>query len=205
MKTITKTYNIYKYEELSEKAKEKVKEWYLNDDIRPVIFKEDIENILSERFKNSDLKVYFSLAYCQGDGLNIEGRLNLDDFVDFWNASEKEKRTIKKYIANSIYYYDFYKNNRYCYSCKFLDKKYIDDAIDEFIEELKYQCFKNIKEDIIKNFFNDMIDYFEELDREYENAGYKYFYEIDEEELEETCNINEWYFDINGGFSLEAC
>jgi hypothetical protein len=205
MKTITKTYNVYKYEELSEKAKEKVNQWYLDDDIRAEFFKEDIELNLSEKFKNSDLKVYFSLGYCQGDGLNIEGRLHLEDFINFWSASEKQKRTMKKYIENSIYYYDFYKNTRYCYSCKFLDKKYIDDAINEFIEELKYQCFKNIKKDIIVNFFNDMIDYFDELDSKYEKAGYKYFYEPDEEEIAEACNINEWYFDIDGNFCLEAC
>lgn len=200
MKTITKTYNIYNYEELSEKAKEKARQWYIDDELMPEIYRDSILEDLQYCFKNSALNVCFSLCYCQGDGLNIGGKLYLYDFVEVWTASEKEKRTIKKYIDNSLQYYIFEKNNRYCYSCKFIDKKYIDGTIEEFIEELKYQRFKNIKEDIITKFFNDIIDYFENLDNYYEEEGYKYFYKPDEEEIIKMCNINEWYFDINGNF-----
>lgn len=201
MKTITKTYNLYNYEELTEKAKENARKWYIDDPLKPDIFSDIIIENLKNDFCNSDLKVYFSLNYCQGDGLNIEGKLYLYDFIEVWKASEKEKRTIKKYIDNSLQYYAFEKNDRYCYSCKFIDRKYIDDTIEEFIEELQRLQFKNIKKDIIKRFFNDIIDYFENLDNYYEEEGYKYFYEPDEEEIIETCSINEWYFDINGNFA----
>jgi hypothetical protein len=203
MKTITQTY--YKYNELSEEAKENVARWYLDDAMRDEYFSEDVENTLFEDFKNSNLHVVFSLCNCQGDGLNIEGRLNLYDFIDFWEASEKEKRTIKKYIDNSLYYYDFYKNNHYGYSCKFLDKKYIEDEIKEFVDNLEYLSFKNIKIDIIRKFYNNMIDYFEELDDYFKKAGYKYFYEPDEEEIATACDANEWYFDEEGNFAREAC
>jgi hypothetical protein len=200
VKTIIKTYNIYEYTELSEKAKEKAQQWYLDDDLRPELFREYIEENLTQDFNNSNLKVSFSLGYCQGDGLNIEGNIKLYDFINVWDATEKEKRTMEKYIDYSLQTYTFEKNNHYCYSCKFIDKKYIDDTIEEFIEELKYQYFKNIKNDVINRFFNDLIDYFNALDRKYEKEGYKYFYEPDEEEIIECCTANEWYFDINGNF-----
>lgn len=200
MKTITKTYNIYNYEELTEEAKEKARQWYLDDETRADIFKENIIFDLQYYFKNSALNVCFSLCYCQGDGLNIEGELFLYDFLEVWSATEKEKRTIKKYIDNSFNCYTFKKNNRYGYSCKFIDRKYIDSVIEEFTENLKYISFKNIDIKLITKFFNDIIDYFENLDNYYEEEGYKYFYEPDEEEIIEVCNINEWYFDINGNF-----
>ena len=201
MKTITIVKNLYEYSELSEEAKKNARKWYLDDEMRAEFFKEDIENDLNGLFPNSKLKVYFSLGYCQGDGLNIEGKIYLYDFIKEWNATEKEKRTIEKYIDNSLQYYTFESNNRYCYSCKFIDRKYIDDTISEFISELEYQCFKHIKIDIIKRFFNDLINYFERLDRENEKAGYKYFYEPDEDEIIEACAANGWYFTIDGDFA----
>lgn len=201
MKTITKTYKLYNYEELTEKAKENVRKWYIDDDLRPEIYQDSILEDLQYYFKNSDFKVYFSLGYCQGDGLNIEGKLYLYDFIEVWTASEKEKRTIKKYIDNSLQYYAFRKNKNYCYSCKFIDRKYIDDTINEFIEELKYLQFKNIKKDVIEKFFNDIINYFEDLDNYYKKEGYKYLYEPDEDEIIESCACNEWYFFIDGSFA----
>ena len=67
MRTITKEFKIYKYEELSEKAKEKVRQDYINNldanDFTYMI----IEDLNSIGLKN--LRPYYSLSYCQGDGL----------------------------------------------------------------------------------------------------------------------------------------
>jgi hypothetical protein len=205
MKTITKTYNLYTFQELSEAAKENAMQWYLDDPMRADLFYEYILYDLKENFPRSQLDVCFSLSSRQGDGLNIEGRLNLYDFIEFWTASEKEKRTIEKYIdVNDLWIYTFEKNNHYCYSCKFVDKEYIDDTISEFIDNLLSLQFKNIKKDIIRNFFYDMIDYFDDLDKHFEKYGYQYFYEPDENEIADACVANDWYFDIDGNFSREA-
>ena len=79
MRTVTKTYNVYKYNELSEDAKEKVKQWYLDDDFSPQEFENSCMDALNRLFPNSDLKVQFSLSACQGDGFNIYGKLDLSD------------------------------------------------------------------------------------------------------------------------------
>lgn len=188
----------YNYSELSEKAKERVKNWYLSGDIRYDLFYEDIKIYLSEHFPKSDLQVCYSLSSCQGDGLNIYGKLNLYDFLDKWEQDEKTKRTLKFYIDNSLQHYTFEKNNRYCYSCKFIDRENISDIINEFITELPYNNITNIKTDLIHLFFNDMIDYFDDLDSEFEKDGYNYLYNVDEEEIKEFCDNNEFYFTEDG-------
>jgi hypothetical protein len=198
MKTITKTIELYEYNELNEKAKENVKNWFLNDYSRSEFFYDDIKLDLSEKFKNSDLDVTFSLAYCQGDGLNIYGDLNLYDFIPKWDATEKEKRTISFYLDKTYHFYKFEKNNRYCYSCKFIDKYNINNTIDDFISDLEYYSVKNINSSIIEKFFNDMIDYFDELDSYYQKQGYEYLYNISDDEIAELCEINEYYFNENG-------
>ena len=200
MRTVTNIFNVYNYNELSEEAKEKVKEWYLDDEMRPTFFYEDKKEFLAENYKRSNLEVIFSLSNCQGDGLNIEGKINLYDFAEKWKADEKSRRTIEHYIDESFYEYTFESNIQYCYSCKFIDRKYIDDTITEFIDNLKYNGIRGIKTDIVKAFFNDMIDHFEELDEEWEKDGYKYFYDAEESEIAECCEANNYEFLEDGTF-----
>lgn len=200
MRTVTNIFNVYNYNELSEEAKEKVKKWYLDDEMRATFFYEDKKEFLAENYKRSNLKVIFSLSNCQGDGLNIEGKINLYDFAEKWKADEKSRRTIKHYIDNSFYEYTFESNRQYCYSCKFIDRKYIDDTITEFIDDLKYNGIRGIKTDVIKAFFNDVINHFEELDEEWEKAGYKYFYDAEESEIAEYCEANNYEFFEDGTF-----
>lgn len=204
MRTITVTQNIdlYHYNELSEDAKQKVKEWYLEGQDADT-FTETVIEDMHYLFPNSSLSVEYSLNYCQGDGLNINGDLSLYDFLDKWQATEKEKHTINYYIDNSFSDYTFEKNKHYGYSCKFIDEKYIKYTIQkytiqDFIEKLEYLKIKNINKNIIEKFFNDMIDYFEGLDKEYEEYGYKYFYEISDEDLADVCENNQYEFLYDG-------
>ena len=43
-----------------------------------------------------------------------------------------------------------------------------------------------------------MLDYFEKLDSQFKDEGYKYLYECDEEEVEEFCEANDYYFTKDG-------
>ena len=63
---------------------------------------------------------------------------------------------------------------------------------------IKYQCFKNINTSLIERFFNDMLSYFEGLDKKLENDGYNYLYNVDDEEMQEFCEINDYYFTETG-------
>jgi hypothetical protein len=69
-----------------------------------------------------------------------------------WNVPEKLKKTMQFYLDNTYYrYYRFENNTRYCFSRKNSDKIYINYFVDDFIDDLKNQAFKNINE-------NDFID-----------------------------------------------
>ena len=200
MRTVTTTKNIYTFDELTEQAKENAKQWYLGGaEFRTDDFYEQIRYDLTHDFPNSDLDVCFSLSYCQGDGLNIFGKINLFDFLKVWKADEKSKRTMKFYLEQSyLYYYEFENDYRYCYSCKFLDRKSIDYTINDFVNSLEYFRIRAVNRDVIEQFYNDMIDYFEELDEQYEKDGYEYIYEIDDGEMSEVCEMNGYEFDEDG-------
>lgn len=204
MRTITATYNIYKYEELSESAKESVKGWYLpmrNDDFCDYV-KHDIKRL----FDNADVKVQYSLASCQGDGLNIYGEVSAEDIFDCL-AKSNEYTLLAKYAdvmtdaeKDTILYYAGYcndielpYNHHYCYC--------LADRIsfaDDWFDSLEYEDYENIQIETIRKFEELVQDIFHTLCKYYENDGYEYLYEISDEEMQELCEANEWEFYIDG-------
>lgn len=202
MRTATVEYKVYKYEELSDNAKEKAKQWYL-EGREPFMFTEDCEQDLENLFGKNDLKVQYSLSYCQGDGFNIYGKIDtesifkcleehnggtqLEQFEDV--LTEKEKKTILHY-AEECGEIELPINNRYCYCIA----RYIDIADEwEYILE-NYSGYSNINKEVLEKFEALVKGIFEELCSSYEKWGYDYFYEISEEDLKEMCEANGYEF-----------
>ena len=213
MEIITREYKVYNFSELSEKAKDKVKQWYLDDDFRPYEFENIYTEDLKYLFNNSDLKLQFSLSYCQGDGLNIYGKLDLMDvftairdtehsgdlFEQYKDLfSEHEQKTIEAYMEVCGREVELPYNRHYCYC--------IDDRVDfadDWIESLEYYRYKNIQIDTIRKMEKLVGRMFENLSGTYEKYGYDYFYNADDEVVNETCEANGWRFLEDGTFFAE--
>lgn len=213
MEVVTKEYKVYNYSELSEDAKEKAKQWYLDDDFRPSEFENIYTEDLHYLFNNSDLKMQFSLSYCQGDGLNIYGKLDLMDvFAAIRDAdhsgeqfkqykdlfSEHEQKTIEAYMEACGREIELPYNRHYCYC--------VDDRVDfadEWIEILEYCRYKNIQIDTIRKMEKLVGMMFENLSATYEKYGYDYFYNADDEVVNEACEANGWRFLEDGTFFAE--
>ena len=187
------------YEQFPE-AFNNVKQFYFDAFRESRFFSYIVEDELKIMFPDSELTINYSLSYCQGDGFNIEGEINLYDFINVWNATEKEKRAINFYLDTYVAEtrYTFEANRHYGYSCKFIDRKYIDDVINEFITDCEYWFASGIKKDLISRFFNDLISHFEELDKHYKEFGYGFFYEAENDEIFEDCDTNDYYFTKEG-------
>ena len=213
MEVVTREYKVYNFSELSEDAKEKVKQWYLDDDFRPCEFENIYTEDLRYLFNNSDLKLQFSLSYCQGDGLNIYGKLDLMDvftairdtehsgdlFEQYKDLfSEHEQKTIEAYMEVCGREVELPYNRHYCYC--------IDDRVDfadDWIESLEYCRYKNIQIDTIIKMEKLVGRMFENLSATYEKYGYDYFYNADDEVVNETCEANGWRFLEDGTFFAE--
>ena len=89
-------------------------------------------------------------------------------------------------------------NRHYCYC--------IDDRVDfadEWIEILEYCRYKNIQIDTIRKMEKLVGMMFENLSATYEKYGYDYFYNADDEVVNETCEANGWRFLEDGTFFAE--
>ena len=86
MKTITKEYKVYTFDELEQNAKDKARNDYMQTEDFPFL-SEDIVYHIKELLKQNgieaitEIKPYFSLSYCQGDGVMFEGTFNWKNYT----------------------------------------------------------------------------------------------------------------------------
>lgn len=211
MKVVTREYEVYSFEELDAEAKEKVKNWYLDDETKVDTLTEIYETDLRIAFPNSDLKVQWSLSNCQGDGVNIFGTLCLEDafklpesnFYDFLDEykgyfTEKEKRTINFY--NSLCSNDItLPVNRYYTYCKASQAEIAYNIVDI----LENENIRNINMHVVNKLEKYIIDMITDICEKMKNMGYDYLYNIEEDDLKEICDCNNWCFFKDGTFFAE--
>lgn len=193
MQTISKSYDIYTYGELSSGAKEQVKAWYLEGQDTDT-FSDEVMDILESSYGLMNLKPQYSLGYCQGDGFCLVGQINVqNEILDNKNFraialkdfSEQDIKVLKSMADDGCSSIDFEHNN-YMYYHKHSVKIFYDTYWSQMEEEFT----DYIEEKIVKN----IIDwYMEECDK-FEESGYSYFYEIDDDELEDICDSNGYTF-----------
>lgn len=211
--TITTTY--YEYDELSDSAKQNVKEWYLNCYRWPEEFswevKQDLENLFG---KENGLDIEYQLNYGQGDGFNIYGTIDAKKILDFMGSdvagelslryadalTEDEKNVIRGYCDyDSGYYPECYgkiiiPSNPHSYNNCRADSI---DIADSWVTELDYYDV-DVDFDLLKKFEDAVIDLFTELCIMYEKWGYEFFYEVSDDDMMDSCFANEWEFDEDG-------
>ena len=184
---------LYTFNELSESAKEKARGWYL-DMQDPYIFTHDLIEDLESETGFSNLRPYYSLGYCQGDGLCLAGHIDFEEirddmkkvfYKDFTIADYKALYALKEYSR-----IDFNHTGHYYHKNSVDIDIYIDGCHSEkmydFMERTADRLIKNIKE-----------WYFAKCDQ-YENWGYDFSYEIEEEDLREYFECMEYEFYENG-------
>jgi hypothetical protein len=131
MKTITKEYKLYSFNELSEEAKERaLRDWNDNDDM-PFLednMQDECEELLKEYEIEGTPELQYSLGYSQGDGVQFVGRFE-------WQGLDVR-------IEH---------DGHYCHSyCKTLDVlnadgEYMEDKEKEF-EEIYQKICKSLED-----------------------------------------------------------
>ena len=183
-----KEIKVFTFPELNGEAKEKAKEWYLNDETLSWELTDSYESDLSCIFPNSDLKVQWSLSYCQGDGVNIYGSVNMEDIFSLpQNApaynwidgylTEKEIRTLRFYMSEYKNEVKIPVNRRYSYC--------MADSIDlaeDFRYELENMGIRDIRVSVLEKAERLVKQVFSQLCMEYEKQGYAELYEISDED-----------------------
>lgn len=215
MKEIIKKINIYEFNELSAEAKEVAVQCYL-DDQDPDSFTQLLKEQLHDFLPNSKLNVRYSLNYCQGDGVNIYGKIYLKDVMSF---ADKNEFDFKKYPrATEVFtgdereilceYFDILNisvelpisghGNYYFCTAK-------EVCLKDEMENLMMECGEygeseglDIPLNLYKKFDDFFIKFLETMTKDFETQGYNYFYKMDFDEFQELCTDKEYYFYEDG-------
>ena len=191
MQTITKTYQVYKYEELSSDAQGKVRNFFGEDTENETYLLEcdfnEQQNGEHPYFK--DKKFQWSCSCCQGDGLSFSCSFNMESFIEkrFPKIKQSLKNILMDYVSVKItenkdhyYYAERYQVN---YELNLPLNGHptptLEVAIDNIIDSVKYHYM-----DICADFYNQACN------------QYEYLYT--DEHVQETCDANEHTFLADG-------
>ena len=197
MKTITKIFNIYNFDELSEKAKEKV----VNAS-REYLYTEhcnNVDDVIYECLYNygvGDAEYNYSLSYSQGDGVcfyninlfsytrltnkDYNTKLNKFELEALTLLNEKEYKMFLQYL-NEGYNIKIVKNNsNYCHShtCSLEEEYYYNDDAEE------EKAINNLIYDLKKK----MENIYHKMCYEIERLAYNYIEYISDDEIKEEIN-----------------
>ena len=220
MKQVTVVYDVYNYDELSDKAKDKVKK-----DLSDVIvdgrfewLKSDLEESLKACY-DIDGDISYDLSYSQGDGLHFNSdNLMTKPFYDLMlqvvesKVSSKEDKEVVKAVIKV--FYDHRSNlqvyakhnhfNRYQYASKddinieVLDEDAFKDLAD--IEAVKeWSKFKggNAFDKAIDIFNNVVFLTYLKICNDYEAIGYE-VYKVSEKDIKDLIDSNDYVFHEDG-------
>lgn len=188
MKTITKEYKVYTYDELSEKAKERVRNYFGENhaDDETSMMKDDFAYQLEEEhpyFKNPDF--IWSLNHCQGDGLSFSSRIDTRLFIDtYFPALQNSKKCA---LEEMIYGFKTqYNNGRYCYA----SKSQVDFEIESCYSG-KFNRLEALAEKVLEKAKEVYIDVCYEL-KTFGYSNYDHLYS--DEYARETSEANEYTY-----------
>lgn len=194
----TKTINIYSFEELSQEAQQKAIECFRdckqnNDDLF-MFFDDDVKERLKENGWD-DVKLQYSLSYCQGDGLSFSGKLNLK-----WFLENEYSHKLPKYKINALceYIYSVHsKGNTGHYQYIYASENQID-YIKNYQDNIERKYIYKLWNDVLKEIkFSYML-----LCRNFEKQGYDEIdFQLSDECIKEDIQANEYEFLENGKFA----
>jgi hypothetical protein len=127
---------VYEFDELSDKAKEKAREWYRDGDDLPFLeeyMREKAQDILAEwGIKEAEaVKPFYSLSYCQGDGAMIE-------FSGMWGEWHVKVKPSGNYYHYNSKEFDIWRDINDGADIENADEK----TCEEFNEEYVRACHK---------------------------------------------------------------
>jgi len=189
MKILAKTITGYSYNELDEFVKTEAKSSVLNYDRLPEFFTEDLRSELFETFGLNHLKTYYSLSFCQGDGLCLYGNISFSELFENPKFKKIAFKGIHHKQVQSVFdvlqYIDFEHRGRY----------YHEKSV--YIESEEYNPTER-QSAVIKKVVENVKSWYFQFCREWEKRGYDYFYEISDEDMECVCAEHDNLFTEEG-------
>ena len=94
------------FDELSEEAKKKARQWWKEGQDYPFLT-EELENFITEKLEDlgfmvEDLRVLYSLSYCQGDGVSFTAKLSKG--IESYEVNRSDSHYYHEMTISEVYH-----------------------------------------------------------------------------------------------------
>ena len=195
MKQVTKVFEVYRYEELSTSAKNKVNKYFIEHIRDTDSFIAICEWRLGIILPNSTLDVEYQLDYCQGDYFNFYGEIDLNDILNqiIAKLTPKQIRLFKHIIKSWKSTHEIFAKREF-YSLNTANDCNIFEGV---IGDMEYYGYRDIPVKDIVAIADIAGELLSNICYTLMDEGYSYFYP-DETEIAKHYNANDWYFTSDG-------
>lgn len=182
---------VYRYAELSDSAKEAAKSNILSITRNAQDFTDSVKHTL-DVLGVEESQIYYSLGNCRGDGLCFTGRITWNKAMEISYIKNSVNKLDKVFVAcceDCVYSINFYKFNRMYNYCHTVTVEFEDSS---WMRSVDFTKLKDI-----------FLNWYKALCAKFEKQGYKWFYEISEEDVAKYCNNNDIEFTADGNVFIE--
>lgn len=191
-RTITKTYTLYTFGELSDDAKEVVREYYLEHVRDAQDLNDCFDSQLADIFPDSNINV----EWCYSDGLSLWGRFNLYELLDhLWvKLSDKAQRFL------SWYFLYFGIDDAYEIPMPYKGHVVYDNKCftTPIVLSMEGAHMRGIPYDVLNEFDIDIREFISSLCADFYHAVQEYFDYVDDDEIISWCDANDLEFYSDG-------
>jgi hypothetical protein len=189
MKSLTKTITAYSFNELDEFTQADAKRSVLDYEHLPEFFSQDLTETLKEDFGLHHLKTYYSLSYCQGDGLCLHGNISFSELFENGKFKKIAFKDIHpnqiKSVRDELQKIDFIHRSRYCHVNTVCIESHEYDPTEKQMA-------------VIEKIVSNVKSWYLAFCKEWEKRGYDYFYEISDDDMEMVCSEYDFLFTEEG-------
>lgn len=193
-------FKVYYFEELSEQAKKKAIEDFRRRGTWEQWDNDDLSEYFKERLMEygfySDVRIEFSLGYCQGDGVAFYGEIDFS----IWLKNHQDHFTKKELKRLEWLNYEFgiglsTTRNSYGYHYSHYNTMDINVACDGYIGLRDSDLLDEVLNEVEELLKDEVV----ELSREFERIGYEEIeYKNSDEYIIESIIVNEYEFMEDG-------
>ena len=159
----------------------------------PEEFSEMLTMELKDIYGLTGLTPYYSISFCQGDGLCLTGKIRLDEL--FNNPLFSKIAFAGLYHKSVKMIHDYINDINFTHKCA---QYYYPSSINISLDVIYGDDFAKKHWAVVYKIEDNITKWYLEFCKSWEKNGYDYFYEIDDEEMSDVCELNEWFFDQYG-------
>lgn len=198
---------VYKFKQLSDKAKDRVRQWYaetLDYDWWELVYDQFIEEMAEYGIDIATKDIHFSGFWSQGDGAAFSTQMGSSDIVKYLKAHKLTKKywalycnLVKENIDLGLAIKESPRGYYMFLSYQGFENYHDLNAYSDYLQE-NYKAYDKINQQA-SDLADDILEYCQDRATDlYKRLEEEYDYLVSDESIKDSCKANGWRFTEDG-------